>query len=194
MPRWSLASTWACCRSAREMIAARAATDCSAPAARARLTGAYVTDTRDCRRSAGHPSQNLDRGSTALVSCREPPSSAALARCIAGTPSSSSPCRTGIGAADRRALPGVIETQLKPDGRGYNYRLTEAGADLAGVITALASWGQRWVEVTREQSDPAYALWAWCQVQLDRSALPDGRTVVASRFPKSAPAIGGFGY
>jgi DNA-binding HxlR family transcriptional regulator len=28
---------------------------------------------------------------------------------------------------------GVIETQLKPDGRGYNYRLTDAGADLAGV-------------------------------------------------------------
>jgi DNA-binding HxlR family transcriptional regulator len=79
---------------------------------------------------------------------------------------------------------GVIETQRKQDGRGYNYRLTEAGADLAGVITALAAWGGRWTEVTREQSDPAYALWAWCQVQLDRSALPDGRVVVAFSFPE----------
>jgi DNA-binding HxlR family transcriptional regulator len=83
---------------------------------------------------------------------------------------------------------GVIETQLKPGGRGYKYRLTEAGADLAGVIGAFAEWGQRWVEVTREQSDPAYALWAWCQVQLDRSALPDGRVVVAFTFPEERPS------
>jgi DNA-binding HxlR family transcriptional regulator len=83
---------------------------------------------------------------------------------------------------------GVIETQRKPDGRGSNYRLTEAGADLAGVITALASWGQRWAEVTREQCDPAYALWAWCQVQLDRSSLPDGRVVVAFTFPEERPS------
>ena len=52
----------------------------------------------------------------------------------------------------RRA--GVIETQLKPDGRGYNYRLTDAGADLAGVIRALGTWGERWADVTSEQSDP----------------------------------------
>jgi DNA-binding HxlR family transcriptional regulator len=38
---------------------------------------------------------------------------------------------------------GVIETQLKPGGRGYNYRLTDAGADLAGVIRALGTWGER---------------------------------------------------
>lgn len=37
---------------------------------------------------------------------------------------------------------GVIETQLKPDGRGYNYRLTDAGADLAGVTRALGTWGR----------------------------------------------------
>ena len=43
----------------------------------------------------------------------------------------------------RRA--GVIETRPKPGGRGHNYLLTEAGADLAGVITALATWGSRWV-------------------------------------------------
>ena len=28
---------------------------------------------------------------------------------------------------------GVIDKQLKPDGRGYHYRLIEAGADLAGL-------------------------------------------------------------
>ena len=45
---------------------------------------------------------------------------------------------------------GVIEKQLQPDGRGYHDRLTEAGADLAGVIGALAAWGERWLEVTAD--------------------------------------------
>ncbi|OBJ50902.1 helix-turn-helix domain-containing protein [Mycobacterium sp. 1423905.2] len=83
---------------------------------------------------------------------------------------------------------GVIETQRKPGGRGYHYRLTEAGADLAGVIAALGAWGERWVDVTADQSDPGFALWAWCQVQVDRSALPGGRVVVAFTFPEERPA------
>lgn len=82
---------------------------------------------------------------------------------------------------------GVIESHAKDDGRGHTYRLTAAGADLAGVINELASWGERWVEVTTARSDPGFALWAWCQVQLDRSALPTGRFVVALIFPEEAP-------
>jgi DNA-binding HxlR family transcriptional regulator len=83
---------------------------------------------------------------------------------------------------------GVIETQLKPDGRGYNYRLTHAGADFAGVIRALGTWGERWADVTSEQSDPAYALWAWCQVQLNRANLPDGRMLIAFTFREERPS------
>lgn len=82
---------------------------------------------------------------------------------------------------------GVIECRPKPDGPGHLYQLTEAGADLSGVIYALAAWGERWVEVTPERSDPGFALWAWCQVQLDRSALPDGRVLVAFNFPDERP-------
>ena len=82
---------------------------------------------------------------------------------------------------------GVIESRLKPDGRGHLYQLTEAGADLSEVIYALAAWGERWIEVTTERSDPGFALWAWCQVQLDRSALPAGRVVVAFTFPDERP-------
>src|SRR6185437_11697074 len=48
-------------------------------------------------------------------------------------------------------------------------------------------WGERWVEVTPDRSDPGFALWAWCQVQLDRSALPAGRVVVAFTFPDERP-------
>jgi DNA-binding HxlR family transcriptional regulator len=82
---------------------------------------------------------------------------------------------------------GVIETPPKPKGRGHNYRLTDAGADLAGVIKALSTWGERWAEVTTEQCDPAYALWAWCQVQLNRAALPDGRVVISFTFVEERP-------
>jgi DNA-binding HxlR family transcriptional regulator len=45
---------------------------------------------------------------------------------------------------------GVIESTVKSDGRGHSYRLTEAGADLAGIIGGLAEWGERWLEVTHE--------------------------------------------
>jgi DNA-binding HxlR family transcriptional regulator len=82
---------------------------------------------------------------------------------------------------------GVIEASLKADGRGHTYRLTEAGADLAGIIGGLATWGERWLEVTHEHSDPGFALWAWCQLQMDRSALPAGRVVVALIFPDERP-------
>ncbi len=82
---------------------------------------------------------------------------------------------------------GVIESRLKQDRRGHLYSLTEAGADLGGVITALAIWGERWVETTTEHSDPGFAVWAWSQFQLDHSALPVGRIVVALVFPDEPP-------
>lgn len=68
-------------------------------------------------------------------------------------------------------------------GGGHRYELTEAGRDLVPVIDALAAWGERWVEIGPEHTDPGFALWAWCEVQLDRDALPDQRVVVAFTFP-----------
>ena len=82
---------------------------------------------------------------------------------------------------------GLIRSRRKPGARGHLYELTDAGADLAGVLDGLAEWGERWVEVTRDHSDPGFALWAWCQVQLDRSLLPGGRVVVAFTFPDERP-------
>jgi len=82
---------------------------------------------------------------------------------------------------------GVIAVSPKPGGRGHTYALTEAGADLAAVIETLAAWGERWLEVTTEHSDPGFALWAWCQVQMDGTALPPGRVVVAFTFPDERP-------
>lgn len=82
---------------------------------------------------------------------------------------------------------GIIDKSPKTDGPGHIYRLTDAGADLAGVISALGAWGERWVEVTTEHADPGFALWAWCQAQLNRSKLPEERTVVAFEFPDQPP-------
>lgn len=82
---------------------------------------------------------------------------------------------------------GVIARTPKPGGQGHRYRLTEAGSDLAGVLTALGEWGERHLEVTSEHGDPGFALWAWCQVQLDRSRLPDDRVLVAFTFPDQPP-------
>jgi DNA-binding HxlR family transcriptional regulator len=84
---------------------------------------------------------------------------------------------------DELARAGVVRVTPKDRGRGHRYALTPAGRDLAAVLSAFADWGERWVEVGPEHTDPGFALWAWCQVQLDRTRLPSGRVVVAFVFP-----------
>ena len=73
-----------------------------------------------------------------------------------------------------------IVTKL-PDG---TYQLTEAGADLAGVIDAMGVWGERWLEVTTEHTDPGFALWAWATSYIDPEALPTARVLVEFTFPE----------
>lgn len=70
------------------------------------------------------------------------------------------------------------------DGR---YQLTEAGADLAGVIDALGVWGERWLEVTTEHTDPGFVLWSWARYYLDIDELPEGRVLVEFAFPDEPP-------
>jgi hypothetical protein len=78
---------------------------------------------------------------------------------------------------------GVIVATPKSNGQGSTYALTDAGRDLTGVVEDLAAWAERWVDVRTEHTDPGFALWVWCMVQLDRDALPHERVVVAFRFP-----------
>jgi DNA-binding HxlR family transcriptional regulator len=82
---------------------------------------------------------------------------------------------------------GLVRSVPKPNGSGSTYHLTEAGADLAGVVDGLGRWAERWVEVLPAHTDPGFALWAWCQVQLDRDRLPRGRVVVRFTFPDEQP-------
>lgn len=82
---------------------------------------------------------------------------------------------------------GVLAKAPKANGHGHRYQLTPAGHDLAGVIDTLSDWGERWLEVTTEHSDPGFALWAWCQVQLNVRELPRSRTLIAFTFPGEPP-------
>lgn len=78
---------------------------------------------------------------------------------------------------------GVLSSTPKTHGQGSTYTLTEAGADLIGVVDSLGRWAETWVEVLPEHCDPGFALWAWCRVQLNVHALPVGRVVVHFEFP-----------
>jgi len=78
---------------------------------------------------------------------------------------------------------GVITSTRKANGQGSTYALTPAGRDLAAVVHELAAWGERWVDIRPEHTDPGFALWVWCQAQLDRSALPGRRLVIGFTFP-----------
>ncbi|HEY7632028.1 MAG TPA: helix-turn-helix domain-containing protein [Thermoleophilaceae bacterium] len=71
---------------------------------------------------------------------------------------------------------GVVERE------GSDYVLTQAGWELKPIIDQMGIWGERWVrrEVSREDSDPAFLMWA-----IKRTAkpdeLPEERTVVHFR-------------
>jgi len=46
----------------------------------------------------------------------------------------------------RLVAQGILVRQAKePPRKGYEYRLTEKGRDLWGVLTALRLWGDKWV-------------------------------------------------
>lgn len=77
---------------------------------------------------------------------------------------------------------GVIHIRDKPDGHGSLYEPTPAGQALEPVLTALGVWGDMWMDVRPEHSDPGVILWSWCQVYLRRDRLPKRRVVVRFEF------------
>jgi DNA-binding HxlR family transcriptional regulator len=77
---------------------------------------------------------------------------------------------------------GVVEVRPKPRGRGVVYQLSDAGRDLRDVMSALGTWGERWLELGDEHTNPRLVLWAWCTAYLDRERLPDRRVVVRFEF------------
>ena len=78
---------------------------------------------------------------------------------------------------------GVVQTVPNPNGHGFRYHLTDAGADLAQVMKALGTWGERWMELAPEHLDPGVVLHSWVSWYLAHEQLPDRRVVVHFRFP-----------
>ena len=63
------------------------------------------------------------------------------------------------------------------------YALTKAGSDLNGVMLAMGTWGERWLELGPPHLDPGVVLDSWIRWYLARENLPDRRVVVRFDLP-----------
>ncbi|HVC14900.1 MAG TPA: helix-turn-helix domain-containing protein [Acidimicrobiales bacterium] len=76
---------------------------------------------------------------------------------------------------------GVVERRTK--GTEVEYRLTAAGEELRPVVEAVGAWGVRWIgHLGDEDLDPKLLLWDMHR-NVNRAAVPPGRTVVKFTFP-----------
>ena len=68
---------------------------------------------------------------------------------------------------------GIVERTAR---RGY--LLTDAGAELEGVLDAMGVWGARWLETAPEDLDAHVVLWSMCKLMQKNEQLPDRRVVL----------------
>ena len=73
---------------------------------------------------------------------------------------------------------GIISNRPKVSGPGVRYELTAAGHDLWPVLEALGAWGEQWVELRDEHTNPRFLLWTWSTTYLAHANLPHRRVVV----------------
>ena len=78
---------------------------------------------------------------------------------------------------------GIIIRKRLSGQRGYEYRLTAAGKELAPLIETLAVWGMRWSrdQLTDDELDVEF-LMRELQRRLQTERLPDGETVICLVF------------
>ena len=92
-----------------------------------------------------------------------------------------------------RMSPGLLSKRLQQLARAglverrsengeIRYLLTEAGRELGPVVEAVGAWGLGWVVTIGDQDlDPRLLMWDMHR-HVDRSAVPETRTVVRFRF------------
>jgi DNA-binding HxlR family transcriptional regulator len=86
---------------------------------------------------------------------------------------------------ERLCRAGLIDRHV--DAGDVRYVLTPAGRELRPVVEQLSAWGVRWIgELGDADLDPKLLLWDMHR-NLDPSAVPKDRTVVALQFPDAAP-------
>ncbi len=79
---------------------------------------------------------------------------------------------------------GVVEKLLHHEGRqNTEYRLTQAGMELQGVIGALMTWGEAWAfdAPDPDELDPVLLMW-WLRGDVQKNRLPPHRVVVQFDF------------
>ena len=78
---------------------------------------------------------------------------------------------------------GIIIRKKLSGQKGYEYRLTAAGKELAPLIETLAVWGMRWArsQLTDDELDVEF-LMREIQRRLQTDHLPDGQTVICVTF------------
>jgi DNA-binding HxlR family transcriptional regulator len=82
---------------------------------------------------------------------------------------------------------GVIIAEPTQHHGVMDYRLTQAGEDLRGVIDSLGFWGQRWIEssLSLQKLDPGLLLWD-VRRNVRVGALPRRRCTIKFIFPELA--------
>jgi DNA-binding HxlR family transcriptional regulator len=82
----------------------------------------------------------------------------------------------GVIAVCPTGQPGTVE-----------YKLTEAGEDLRGVIMSLGGWGQRWIEssLSLKNLDPSLLMWDMRR-NLVPSPLPERRCTLNFIYPEQS--------
>jgi DNA-binding HxlR family transcriptional regulator len=83
---------------------------------------------------------------------------------------------------------GVIATVRTGNG-AVEYKLTQAGEDLRGVIMSLGIWGQRWVEssLSLKNLDPTLLMWDMRR-SLSTASFPDRKCTVKFSYPELSAA------
>lgn len=83
---------------------------------------------------------------------------------------------------------GLITRDPSPVEPGvYEYKLTEAGRDLAPLVDAFGIWGQRWVttELSLQQLDASLLMWDMRR-NLNPVPMPARRSVIKFRYPEQS--------
>jgi len=78
---------------------------------------------------------------------------------------------------------GVIIKKKKSGQKGFEYRLSASGKELAPLVETLAVWGMRWArgQMTDAELDVEFLMWD-LQRRLQTEHLPAGETVICFSF------------
>ena len=78
---------------------------------------------------------------------------------------------------------GLIKRRPRPNGRGFDYTLTQAGEELRPVVTALGTWGYKWVatELRPDNLDAGLLMW-FLRRRVRVENLPERQAVIRFDF------------